>query len=227
LGTGILAANGPDSWLWWDWIPDHSDDIRTYLLEHARITAIAVAIGFVVALPLAVVAARVRRLSGPIQAATSILFTIPSVALLGLLLPVTGLGLATAVLALALYSLDLLVRNMTAGLRAVPTEVLDAARGMGFGSFRRLVRIELPLALPSIFAAVRLATISTIGLVAVTFIVNQGGLGRFILVGYERDFHTPLVVGATLSVLLALVADGLLRAVEWLVTPWRRAVARR
>jgi osmoprotectant transport system permease protein len=151
---------------------------------------------------------------------------IPSVALLGLLLPATGLGLRTAVLALTLYSLDLLVRNMAAGLRAVPPEVIDAARGMGFGPVRRLVRIELPLALPAIFAAVRLATISTIGLVAITFIVNQGGLGRFILIGYQRDFHTPLVVGATLSVVLAVVADLALRLVQWLVTPWRRAGGR-
>jgi osmoprotectant transport system permease protein len=223
---GLVLANGPNSWVWWAWIPDHQDQITTFLEEHVRLTLLAVSFGFLLGLPLAVVAARVRPLSGVILALTSILFTVPSVALLGLLLPATGLGTATAVLALTLYSLDLLVRNIAAGIRAVPAEVVDAARGMGMGPWRRLVTVELPLALPAIFNAVRLATLSTIGLVAVTFIVNRGGLGRLILIGYQRDFHTPLVVGAVLSVALAVAADLVLRAAQWLVTPWRRAAGR-
>ncbi len=149
------------------------------------------------------------------------LYTIPSVALLALLLPITGTGRTPAVIALTLYSLAILVRNIVEGLRGVPLDVLDAADGMGYTRRRRLLRVELPLALPAIVGGIRLATVSTIGLVTITFIVDQGGLGRFIQDGYQRDFHTPLVVGIVLSVALAVVADLLLVRLERLVTPWR------
>jgi osmoprotectant transport system permease protein len=220
---GNALGNNANSWVWWAWIPDHQNEIYAYLREHMMLTAISVAFGFVIALPLAVFAARRRAVAAVIVPTVNALYTIPSVALLGLLLPITGTGRDPAVIALTLYSLTILVRNMIEGLHGVPSDVLDAADGMGYTRRRRLLRVELPLAMPAIVAGIRLATVSTIGLVTVTFIVDQGGLGRFIQDGYQRDFHTPLVVGIVLSVALAIVADLLLVRVERAVTPWRRS----
>jgi osmoprotectant transport system permease protein len=187
------------------------------------LTALSVAYGFVISLPLAVLAARRRAVAAIVVPVVNSIYTIPSVALLGLLLPITGTGREPAVIALTLYSLAILVRNVLEGLRGVSDDVLDAADGMGYTRWRRLLRVELPLALPAIVAGIRLATVSTIGLVTVTFIVDQGGLGRFIQDGYQRDFHTPLVVGIVLSVALAVVADLLLVRAERAVTPWRKS----
>ena len=217
-----MLANDANSWVWWAWIPDHQHEIYAYLREHMLLTVLAVGYGLVIALPLAVIAARRRAVAAVVVPVVNAVYTIPSVALLGLLLPITGTGREPAVIALTLYTLAILVRNMLEGLRGVPADVLDAADGMGYTRRRRLLRVELPLALPAIVAGIRLATVSTIGLVTVTFIVDQGGLGRFIQDGYQRDFHTPLVVGIVLSVALAVVADLLLVRVERAVTPWRR-----
>lgn len=190
------------------------------------LTAISVGLGIAIAIPLAILAARRRTVAAIVIPVVNAIYTIPSVALLALLLPTTGTGRTPAVIALTLYSLAILVRNALEGLRGVPGDVLDAADGMGYTRARRLVRVELPLALPAIVAGIRLATVSTIGLVTVTFIVDQGGLGRFIQDGYQRDFHTPLVVGIVLSVALAVVADLILVRVERLVTPWRTRTGR-
>ena len=222
LANAVLGNNA-NSWVWWAWIPDHQHEIYAYLREHMALTALSVLYGFLISLPLAVFAARRRAVAAVVVPVVNSLYTIPSVALLGLLLPITGTGREPAVIALTLYSLAILVRNMLEGLRGVSADVLDAADGMGYTRWRRLLRVELPLALPAIVAGIRLATVSTIGLVTVTFIVDQGGLGRFIQDGYQRDFHTPLVVGIVLSVALAIVADVLLVRVERAVTPWRRA----
>ena len=221
LGNHVLG-NDAHSWVWWAWIPDHQHEIYAYLREHMALTALSVLYGFLISLPLAVFAARRRAVAAVVVPVVNSLYTIPSVALLGLLLPITGTGREPAVIALTLYSLAILVRNMLEGLRGVSADVLDAADGMGYTRWRRLLRVELPLALPAIVAGIRLATVSTIGLVTVTFIVDQGGLGRFIQDGYQRDFHTPLVVGIVLSVALAIVADLILVRVERAVTPWRR-----
>jgi osmoprotectant transport system permease protein len=222
----IVLANGPNSWVWWSWIPDHEHEIMANLREHIELTVLAVVFGMIIAFPLAIVASRRRSAAAIVVPSVSALYTIPSVALLGLLLPLTGTGRTPAVIALTIYSLVILVRNAIEGLRNIPAEVLDAADGMGYSRRRRLFRVELPLAIPAIMAGVRLATVSTIGLVTVTFIVDQGGLGRFIQDGYERDFHTPLVVGIVLSVMLAIVADISLVGVERLITPWRRRSAK-
>ncbi len=221
LGYALLG-NSAKSWVWWAWIPDHQHEIFAYLREHMVLTALSVAYGFVISLPLAVLAARRRAVAAIVVPVVTSLYTIPSVALLGLLLPITGTGREPAVIALTLYSLAILVRNVLEGLRGVSDDVLDAADGMGYTRWRRMLRVELPLALPAIVAGIRLATVSTIGLVTVTFIVDQGGLGRFIQDGYQRDFHTPLVVGIVLSVALAVVADLLLVRVERAMTPWRK-----
>jgi osmoprotectant transport system permease protein len=212
--------------VWWSWIPAHQHEIYSYLNEHIQLTALSVGFGILIAVPLAVLAARRRAVAAIIVPVVNAIYTIPSVALLALLLTTTGTGRKPAVIALTLYSLAILVRNFLEGLRGVPSDVLDAADGMGYTRRRRLLRVELPLALPAIVAGIRLATVSTIGLVTVTFIVDQGGLGRFIQDGYQRDFHTPLVVGIVLSVALAIVADLLLVRVERLVTPWRNRAGR-
>ncbi len=217
-----LVANGPDSWIWWRWIPDHRHDILSNLREHLRLTFLSVLFGTVLALPLSVLASRRRAVAAVVVPVVNALYTVPSVALLGLLLPIVGLDDPPALIALTLYTLSILVRNMVDGLRTVSPAVLDAADGMGYTRRRRLLRVELPLALPAIVAGIRLATVSTIGLVTVTFIVDRGGLGRFIQDGNQRDFHTPLVVGTVLSVVLAVVADLLLVRAERAVTPWRR-----
>jgi osmoprotectant transport system permease protein len=220
----VLAVNGSGSWIWWHWVATHPGEIGSRLQEHIVLTALAVGIGFVIAFPLGIFTQRHRRWYGPTLALTSGLYTLPSVALFGLMIPIFGLTRTTAVVPLVLYTLLLLVRNVVAGLDSVPDEILDAADGMGYTRNRRLVRVELPIALPAIVAGLRIATVSTIGLVTVTALIGQGGLGRFIVDGEQRGFfRTPIVVGTLLSVALAVVADvgflGLLR----LATPWSRA----
>lgn len=218
-----MLASGPRSWIWWDWVWDHTDDIYAALREHVTLTALAMWWGIVIAAPLAVLAARYRRSYPPILAATGVFYAIPSLALFGFLIPITGLSRTTALIPLVSYTLLILIRNFVAGLDSVPPEVTEAADGMGYGRTRRLLRVELPLAVPAIIAGVRIATVSTIGLVTVAALVGQGGLGRLILDGLRRDFSTPLVIGATLSALLALVADLALIGVQRLLTPWSRA----
>jgi osmoprotectant transport system permease protein len=223
-GSHLLGANGSGSWIWWHWIATHLGEIRSRLQEHILLTFLAVGIGFVIAFPLGIAAHRWRRLYGPALAITSGLYTLPSIALFGLMIPIFGLTRTTAVVPLVLYTLLLLLRNVVTGLDSVPAEILDAADGMGYTRNARLARVELPIALPAIVAGVRIATVSTIGLVTVTALIGQGGLGRFIVDGEQRNFfRTPIVVGTILSVALAVVCDlgllGLLR----LATPWSRA----
>jgi osmoprotectant transport system permease protein len=158
----------------------------------------------------------------PLAQALRAIYTIPSLALFVMLIPWTGLSRTTAQIGLVGYTLLILVRNTVTGLDAVPAEVREAARGMGFSPTRQLLRVELPLAVPSIVAGVRIATVTTIGLVTVTALIGQGGLGALILDGLTRFFRTPVVVGAVLSVALALVADLALVLVQWVVTPWSR-----
>jgi osmoprotectant transport system permease protein len=167
---------------------------------------------------------RIRRFEGPVLGVSGILYTVPSVALFALLIPLTGLTTVTAEIGLVSYTLLIIIRNVVAGLDGVPAEVRDAAQGMGFGPTRQFFRIELPLAAPAIIAGIRIATVTTIGLVTVTALIGKGGLGQLILDGLNRDFKTPLLVGAVLSVALAAVADALLLLFQRLLTPWTRRV---
>ncbi len=211
----------------WDWIAGHLDDIVASVGEHLVLTVVAVAVGLDISFVLAIVAHRLPVTSGPITAVAGLLYTIPSLALFALLVPVTGFSLLTAEIGLISYTLLILIRNIVAGLESVPPEVLEAADAMGFGRSARLVRVELPLALPIIVAGVRIATVTTVGLVTVTAVIGQGGLGQQILLGFQLSFPTRIYVGAVLSVVIALFADGGLAAVERLVTPWARARASR
>ncbi|MCU1463054.1 MAG: putative transporter permease protein [Acidimicrobiales bacterium] len=218
----MLAANGPKSWIWWHWVRTHEARIWQLTRQHIELTMIAVVIGLAISFPLALLARRWRWLESPIVGVTGALYTIPSLAAIGLLLPLTGLSRTTAEIVLVSYTLLILVRNIVAGLDSVPPDVRDAARGMGFSPARMLVRIELPLALPAIVAGLRIATVTTIGLVTITALLGPagGGLGQLIYDGLLRDFRTPLVVGSVLSVVLAVLADLGLVGLQRLATPW-------
>lgn len=212
-----------DPWIRWDWVSRHTGDIGHALLEHLQLTVLAVVIGLVIAFPLALVVRRWRFLAGPVLSGAGVLYTIPSLALFALLVPWTGLSKTTSEIGLVGYTLLILIRNIVAGLDGVPEDVREAAAAMGFGPAAQLLRVELPLAAPVVIAGIRIATVTTIGLVTVTALVGQGGLGKLILEGLNRDFRTPLVVGAFVSVVLGVVADVGLAGVQRLVTPWARA----
>ena len=207
----------------WSWIGDHLDDIRDYLLQHVQLTGLAVLIGLVLAFPLALAAIRWPRLYGPILGFTGVLFTIPSLALFILLIPFTGLSTATALIGLTMYTLLILVRNMVEGLRGVDRDVREAAQAMGYTRARQLFQVELPLALPVIMAGIRIATVTTIGLVTVTALIGKGGLGQLFINGFTLNFTTPIIVGIVLSALLAFAADLALVAVQRQLTPWARS----
>jgi osmoprotectant transport system permease protein len=207
----------------WDWVQSHVDEIALRVGEHLELTVIAVVVGVLIAFALSLVALRVPRLYAPITWTTGILYTIPSLALFALLIPYTGLSLLTAEIGLVSYTLLILIRNIVAGVRGVPAEVRDAARGMGYTDRQILWRVELPLALGVIIAGIRIATITTIGLVTVTALIGQGGMGYLILLGIQRFFSTPLVIGALGSIVLAVVADGALVVAQRALTPWTHA----
>lgn len=204
----------------WEWIQRNGDTMWEQGLEHVQLTVLAVAIGFVIAFPLALLASRRRRFQAPLLQVTGVLFTIPSLALFVGLVPFTGLSTTTALIPLTIYTLLILVRNTIAGLDSVPNEVIEAARAMGYRESALLRSVELPLALPVIIAGVRIATVTTIGLVTVTALIGQGGWGQIILSGFQRQNLTPTLVGFVLSVALAIVLDLLLVALERRLSPW-------
>ncbi len=224
--TPVLGEDIGEKWLYWPWVSDHWSEIWERLQEHIELTVIAVLLGLAISLPLGLLAYRRRWLYPTSVGLGAVLYTIPSVAALGFLLPVFGLSMWTAVIPLASYTLLILVRNTVTGLDGVQPEVREAAEGMGYSARKKLFAVELPLALPAIFAGIRIATVTTIGLVPVTVLIGQGGLGRFMRDGFQRDFRTPLVVATILTVALAVVADLLLVLVQRLVTPWSHKAAR-
>ncbi|GAA4313825.1 ABC transporter permease [Klenkia terrae] len=187
-------------------------------------TVVSVLIGALIAFPLALLARRSRFLTGPVLGLSTLVYTIPSLAMFAFLAPFTGLSETTVAVGLVLYSLVILVRNFLAGLQAVPADAVEAARGMGYGTGRLLAKVEIPLALPSIMAGLRIATVSTVALVTVGVVVGQGGLGQIIIVnGFSANYYRPPIVFGTLAcVVLALVADQLLALLERVLTPWNR-----
>jgi osmoprotectant transport system permease protein len=219
-----MLASNVDRWLWWDWISRNTDLIRSSLEEHVILTASAVGLGLLIALPLGVAASRWPRMYGPSLAVTGILFTIPSLAAFAFLIPYTGLSRTTALIPLTSYTLLILLRNVVAGLQAVPPEVKDAADGMGYSRLRRLLSVELPLALPTIMAGIRIATVTIVGLTAVAGLLAIPSLGNLIYVGQRRPIRTAVTVGIALSVALAVLADLLLSLVQRMLTPWSRKV---
>ena len=206
----------------WDWVLAHAGEVQERFLEHLLLTALAVSVGFALSFALALLARRQAGLRRLVLSAAATLYTVPSLALFALLVPVTGLTPLTAEIGLVSYTLLILVRSVLNGLDSVPAEVRETAVGMGYRPRQLLWRVELPLAVPVIVGGLRVATVTTIGLVTVTALIGEGGFGYFILQGMQRFFTTPLIVGATLSVALAVLADGLLVLVERWATPWAR-----
>ncbi len=220
---GYLFLDYVDPWINWTWLSTHVPVFVAALQEHVTLTLIAVGVGLLISLPMGVVAHRWRALRNPVLTLFGIFYTIPSIALFALLIPYTGLSVLTAEIGLVGYAVLILTRNVVVGLEAVPKVVLDAANGMGYRPLARLMRVELPLALPAIFAGIRIATVTTIGLVTITAVIGLGGLGQLILQGLVENFHTPLVVATLLSIVLALVADLALAGSQRVALPWSRS----
>lgn len=212
----------------WGWVIEHLDLVGRQLGQHVYLTVLAVGIGLMIALPVSVYAHRHRRFYPPVSAVAGILYTIPSLALFALLLPFTGLGTDTAEIGLVSYTLLILIRNTVAGLDGVPEDVKEAALGMGYTRRALLWRVEIPLALPVIVAGVRIATVTTIGLVTVTAVIGKGGLGFLMLAGFRNLFpEVAVLAGVVLSVALAVATDALLLAGQRILTPWASARAAR
>ncbi len=207
----------------WSWVSSERSMILSLLVQHIELTVIAVVVGMIIAVPLGIFAWKVPIVRPPLVGFTGVLYVIPSIALLSLVAPVTGyFSVTTAEVVLVGYTLLILLRNTVAGLDSVPADAQDAARGMGYTQAQELMKVQLPLALPSILAGVRIATVTTIGLVTVTAFIGQGGLGQLIIQGFSEDFNTPIFVGLALSVLLAAVADALIVGLERVSLPWMR-----
>jgi osmoprotectant transport system permease protein len=222
----VLGAYDGGTLVDWPWVGDHTTEIWQRVVEHLQLVGWSLLWGLLLSLPLALLAHRYRHLRGPTLSITGILYTIPSIAAFSLLLPYTGLSQSTAIIPLTLYTLLILVRNVLAGLDGVSGEVLEAAEGMGYSRRRRLFAVELPLAVPSIMAGLRIAAVTLIGLVPIAALVGQGGLGTFMLDGFDRDFQTPLTVATVLVIVIAITVDALLLLVQRLVTPWNRRTVR-
>jgi osmoprotectant transport system permease protein len=207
----------------WEWVGDHLDLIGEKVGEHLWLTFLAVGFGLVLSFPLSIYAYRHPRTYPPITWVTGLLYTIPSLALFALLVPFTGLSTLTAEIGLVSYTLLILIRNTVSGLAAVPDDVKESARGMGLTDRQILWRVELPLSIPVVIAGIRIAAVTTIGLVTVTALIGQGGLGALMLGGFRRLYpQIVILVAVALSVLLAVATDQLLLGAQRLFTPWAR-----
>jgi osmoprotectant transport system permease protein len=225
------GAPSPDTcltrndWICGEYITSRASDLGAALVQHLGLVVTSVLLGLVLAFPLALLARRYRRLEGIVVGTTTAIYTIPSLALFSLLVPLTGLGPTPVVLGLGLYSLTILVRNVLDGLRAVPGDVRESATGMGYGAARLLFKVELPLALPTIMAGIRVATVSAVALTTVGAILDYGGLGDLLIQGKQSDFKAQVLVTSALCVLLAIALDLLLVVLQRVLTPWTRSAA--
>jgi len=218
-----LAQDRP--WFDWSWVARNIDEIVDRTWEHLYLTLIPVGVGFVIAIGLSVVALRWRRTYAPITLVTGVLYTIPSLATFAFLVPIVGLNATNAIIALTSYTLLILIRNIVAGIDGVPSSILEAADGMGYTRFTRFWRMEVPLALPVIVAGLRIATVTTVGLVTITAVLGLGGYGFFILRGFNTFFLTQALVGVALSVALATALDLGFVWLERRLSPWQRRTA--
>jgi len=224
LSSSVVLAQGvPNPWFDTFYLAQGRQELLVALQQHVTITVVSVLAGLVLSLPLALLARRSPLLETVVLGATGVIYTIPSLALFALLVPLTKYTALTAEIALALYTLVILVRNAVTGLAQVPPDVVEAARGMGLSPLRRLLGVELPVALPSIMAGVRVATVSTISLLTVAAYVGTGGFGQLIDQGFRADYRAKIVTACVACVLLALVADALLVLLQRALTPWTRA----
>ncbi len=227
LHSGSVADNClvRNDWVCPLYLETRSDIILAALGEHVLILVLSLAVALLVGFPLALLARRTAWLKTLVLGAATVVYTIPSLALVVLVLPYTGLTLATVVLALSLYALTIVVRGVVAGLEGVPSHVEDAARGMGFGPGRLLWQVQVPLALPSLMAALRVAGVSTVALTTVGALVAHGGLGNLLFRGLDTRFFAQVLTASVLTVLLAFAVDLLLLGVQKVLTPWRRGAA--
>jgi osmoprotectant transport system permease protein len=212
----------------WSYVTNNWGEISSDLVQHIELTLIAVGIGLAISLPLALAAWRFRLVRPPVFALASGLYIIPSLALFAILGPVTGFvaSYPTAEIALVGYTLLILIWNTVAGLDAVPADAREAARAMGYSPTAELLRVDFPLALPYIFAGLRVATSTVIGLVTVTALIGLGGLGQQVTYGFATSYNTPIIVGLVFSVALAALADLSLVGIERLLIPWSRTRTR-
>lgn len=208
-----------------DWAREHIDRYGTPTLQQLELVAISVIAGFLIAFVLALLAHRYRYLRPPLLAGTGILFAIPSVAFFLLLLPITGRGRETAIIALTAYTLQIIYRNVVLGLDNVPGSVKDAARGMGLTGRQILWRVEIPMAVPEIIAGLRIATVSTVAIATLAVFAGGGGLGTQILGEANLQFPTTIVISMVIVILMALSFDVVLLTIQRLLTPWRRVRA--
>jgi osmoprotectant transport system permease protein len=206
----------------WSWIAGNVPALVDATIDHLVLTAIAVGVGFAISLAFSLLIYRDRRFYAPLAGLSGVLYTIPSLALFAFLVPVTGLTVMTAEIGLVSYTLLILTRSIVGGLDAVPRDVTEAADGMGYSQTGRLLRVDLPLAVPLIVAGLRVATVTTIGLVMVTALIGEGGLGQLMLRGFNFRNYTAVYVGAAITVTLAVAIDLLLLIAGRLVTPWSR-----
>ncbi|WP_426367570.1 ABC transporter permease [Streptomyces sp. E-08] len=217
-----LARN---EWICGDYLSTRREILADAVVQHLQLTGAAIGLAVLLALPLAIAARRWRWAAGPVLGLTTLLYTIPALAMFSLLLPLYGLSAGLVVAGLVLYSLTLLVRNVLAGLRAVPEETRQAARGLGYGPIRLLLAVELPLALPAAMAGLRIATVSAVSLVTIGAIVGHGGLGNLVYAGMNTYFKAQVLTASVLCVVIAVAADLLLLGAQRLLTPWTRGQA--
>jgi osmoprotectant transport system permease protein len=205
------------------WAIDNLDRYVDPTLQHIVLVLVSVGVGFAIAFALAILSHRRRWLVPPLIGVTGVLYTIPSLAFFFLLLPITGRGRDTAIIALTAYTLQIIYRNIVAGLANVPAEVKDSGRGMGLTERQLLWRVELPLAVPEIVAGLRISTVSTVALATLAVFAGGGGLGSEIIAGSNITFSTGIVIAGSIAILLAIALDALLLLGQRAVTPWRRA----
>lgn len=217
-----MQSDVPNPWLSWRYVESNWGELSHQLTIHATLTLQAVAIALALAFPLAVLARNVRWLTRPILGTTSVLYTIPSFALFALLVPFTGIGRTTVLIGLVTYALLVLVRNILTGLEGVDPDIIDAARGLGYSRRKMLFAIEVPNALPSIVAGLRIATVTTVALVTVGVVVGYGGLGQLMFRGFQSSYRAQIATSSLLCVALALVLDLAIVAAAWTAMPWAR-----
>jgi osmoprotectant transport system permease protein len=219
------AGEAANPWFSWEYVQDNWGDLEQALVDHVLLTVETVLVAMLIAFPLAVLSYRYRWLAGPVLGVTGVLYTIPSLALFAFIAPMDAFGLTrrTVLFGLVIYALLVLVRNTLTGLEGVPSDVREAAAGMGYGRARMLWQVEVPVALPSIMAGVRVATVSTVALVTVGVVVGYGGLGGLILRGFQNNtYKAEIMTASLLTVALGLAFDVLLAGATRLMTPWAR-----
>jgi osmoprotectant transport system permease protein len=222
-----LATGSGEPLIRWSWVGDHTGELTTLTLHHLKLALLPIVFGLVIAIPLGIMCVRWRWLYPPTLGVANVLYGVPSLALFMLFIPYFGIGSGgqadfTIILPLTVFSLSVLVPNVVDGLRSVPDPVRQAATAMGFGTLRRLIQVELPIAVPVVIAGARVAAVASISLVSVGVLIGNGGLGQLFIDGYSRDFTTPIIVSCVLIVALALLSDGVLVAAQRLLTPWAR-----